>query len=330
MDVGVPTYGRPAFVAEAVESVLAQSMPDWRLTISEDGPGSDAVKAAIDPYLGDERVSYVATGERVGSAANMSRLIQTGTAPYVIVLHDDDVWEPDVLARRARFLDEHPECGFVFSGHFDIDADGRRTGRSDLALDEGVHAPATLAPMMLTQNVADVPAAVMVRREAYEQVGAAFDESFPRIYDWEMWARLALRFDAGYLAVRDVGYRRHAQQISRAGGQGREFLRLYEQLEEALVRVDPSLRPPPRESARRRARLLVACALDSAAEGDRSAARDALRRARGLDRRIVVNPRFGAALLSVHGGRPARALTGALRRASYRRGDRPDQPGAAP
>ena len=191
MDVGIPTHGRPAFVREAIESVLAQTFGDWRLAISEDGPGGGPVREAVEPYLGDERISYIATGEHVGAAGNMSRLLQRGDAPYVILLHDDDLWEPEVLERRVRFLEGHPGCGFVFSGHFDIDGDGRRIGSAEFRLAEGVYPPETLAPMMLRANVMDIMDSVLVRRSAYDAVGPEFDASLPRVYDWEMWARLA-------------------------------------------------------------------------------------------------------------------------------------------
>ena len=83
VDVANPTCGRPEYLVEAIESVLAQTLPEWRLTVSEDGPGSDAVAAAMAPYLSDACVRYVVTGQRLGAARHMTRLIRAGTAPYV-------------------------------------------------------------------------------------------------------------------------------------------------------------------------------------------------------------------------------------------------------
>ena len=44
------------------------------------------------------------------------------------MLHDDDRWDPEFLARRLAFLEEEPECGFVFAG-FRLDL-GERRGHS--------------------------------------------------------------------------------------------------------------------------------------------------------------------------------------------------------
>jgi glycosyltransferase involved in cell wall biosynthesis len=329
VDVGVPTHGRPAFVTEAIDSVLAQTFRGWRLLVSEDGPGGGLVEEAVQPYLADERISYAATGERVGAAGNMSRLLQSGDAQYVIVLHDDDLWDPEVLERRVGFLEEHPGCGFVFSGHYDIDATGRRIGSGELRLAEGVHPPETLAPIILRSNVMAIMGSVLVRRTAYEAVGPAFDASFPRIFDWEMWGRLAVESAGGFLAVRDVAYRRHDEQISGSAGQADEFLRLYDRIDERLAARRPEVRPPAGERARVRARLLLSSAFDALEAGDGAAARAALRRARSTRRSAVLDPRFAVAALTALGGRPARALLSAARRARYRRSDRPDRPEAA-
>ena len=141
VDVGIPTHDRPVFVVEAVESVLAQTFERWRLVVSEDGPGNPEVAAALRPYLDDPRVTHEVSGRPLGAAANMSRVLASGSAPYVAILHDDDRWEPEFLERRVDFLEAHPECAFVFSGHMDIDGNGDRTGHSKLRLDPGRPSP---------------------------------------------------------------------------------------------------------------------------------------------------------------------------------------------
>src|SRR5215471_276994 len=90
VDVGIPTFGEPRFLVETIESVLRQTFTGWKLTISENGPGSAAVAAAVEPFLSDPRVRYVTTGKNLGGARNSSSLVQGGSARYVALLHDDD------------------------------------------------------------------------------------------------------------------------------------------------------------------------------------------------------------------------------------------------
>src|SRR5919109_469577 len=125
VDVGMPAYRRPEFIAGAIESVRAQTYTAWRLVVSENGPGGGAVEAAVRAFTDDPRIRYEATGRNLGAAANWTRLVRAGSAPYVTVIQDDDVWDPGFLASRVSFLQRNPSCAFVFSGERMMDGDGR-------------------------------------------------------------------------------------------------------------------------------------------------------------------------------------------------------------
>ena len=63
VDVAIPTYGQPRYLRDAVESVMAQTISSWRLTIFENGAGTAAVQDALHTYLDDPRVTFIRTGE---------------------------------------------------------------------------------------------------------------------------------------------------------------------------------------------------------------------------------------------------------------------------
>ena len=86
VDVGIPTRGRPQYLQETIESVLAQTFDRWRLTVSENGPGSDEIRAIVEPYLSDPRVQHVPTGSEISASENATRAIQAGTSPFVALL----------------------------------------------------------------------------------------------------------------------------------------------------------------------------------------------------------------------------------------------------
>jgi glycosyltransferase involved in cell wall biosynthesis len=312
--VGIPAHGRPTFLRDAVESIIGQTLPDWRLVVGEDGPGDGAVAEAVRPYLSDPRVSYRATGRHVGAAANMTDLIRTGTAPYVALLHDDDRWEPGFLARRVEFLERHPECGMVFSGSVIIDEHGRRVDSRPVRVPPGVHPPERFVPRLLRANVVPI-ATVVVRRAAYEAVGAAFDPRFPHVYDYEMWLRLALRFSVGRLPTNDAHWRRHGRQSSFDGrGRGAELLAFLDHAERLVALELPDLTIPARQRRSMRTHRTLSAALDAVERGE---ARDALgdvARALSTSPAAALNPRLAAALAGIAGGDPGRRALGAVRR----------------
>jgi glycosyltransferase involved in cell wall biosynthesis len=315
VDVGIPTFGEPAFLADAIESVLAQTHRRWRLVVSEDGPGSEAVAAIVERYAGDDRVSHRATGAHVGAAANLTSLLRAGSAPYVAILHDDDRWDAGYLDVRLRFLEEHADCAFVFSGNTDIDKKGITRGHSTFTLEERAYDPSEFAPILFRHNVICAPT-VVARREAYVAVGDAFDTRFPVLYDYEMWLRLALRFPVGFLPRWDAAYRRHDGQTTfRARNLGAEWLELLDHFDELAAS-----RPDLRVTARRRASALLSTALDAIEERRPGDGWDRLRDALRVHPPSAFDPRVAAGLLALALGPLSPPVLGRARRFAHRRG----------
>jgi glycosyltransferase involved in cell wall biosynthesis len=320
VDVGIPTYGRPRFVVEAIESVLAQTHGSFRLLVAEDGGGGGEIAAAVEPYLGDPRVRYEPSGEHLGAARNMSRIIAGGGAPYVAILHDDDRWHLNWLQRRVRFLEGHPDCGLVFGEHYDIDDAGRRVGRSEGPLKAGQQEHVAFAREMLRRNLIGTPT-VLVRRSAYEQVGPAFDASHAMVYDWEMMLRLALAAPVGYIRVWDSDYRTHSDQISTEAKRGRDYLELFDAMCAQAQAAGPEFELAEGERRRLHARYMVSAALDEIEDRDRGAALGLLRAAVREHPAVMLSPATAGALA----GLIAPGVVVAGRRRMYRNRVRPDR-----
>jgi Glycosyl transferase family 2 len=297
VDVGIPTLGNSPSLVETIESVFAQSLTSWTLTISENGPGLESVRHTLEPYLRDPRVWHLVTGEKVGRGTNHNILIHAGTAPYVGLVHDDDRWHPEFLERRVRFLDEHETCGFVFGGHVIIDESGNAVGRVKLDVPPGVHRSAWILPRLYRHNFIGCPT-VLVRRSAYEEVDGYRDILN---YDSPMWMRLAAKYDVGCLGVWDADYRHHPMQAS--AKRTRLAMEMFPVLEAvADLSISPSLR-----------RLVLAethvrCALDAIERGERRQSLAHLGRAVRADPSSVVRPAVTGRMLAVLG-----ALAGGAR-----------------
>jgi hypothetical protein len=319
VDVGIPTVGRrPAFLREAVESVLAQTFGRWRLFVSANGVELHDLKRALGSDLEDPRIGLRPTDEIVSAAENHSRLFGFGDAPYVAVLHDDDRWLPTFLERRVSFLEDHRDCALVFSGHFDIDEQGKRTAESEHPFAEGEHPPAEVVPILVRSNVLGPPL-VLLRRSACEAVGGTFDHRFRDLYDWEMWLRLAARFPLGYLHGHDAEYRVHPGQLSASPTWGEQRLLLLDSV--ATLDSDgvgTGLSRGEREQALADAAL--AAALDAATQGDRRRALRHLGKALRTRPRALLSLRPLAIAAAVGLGGPVRrAVTRARKNSIDRR-----------
>jgi teichuronic acid biosynthesis glycosyltransferase TuaG len=303
VDVCIPTVGGCRYLTEAVESVLAQSLPDWRLVVSENGPGLPSVRETLEPYLLDTRISHVITGSRIDRGAHFTRLIRAGSAPYVCILHDDDRWRPAFLFERVEFLRSSRQCGFVFSDYSVIDGDGRPIARARLGLTPGVQTSSRIFPQLYRRMLVASPT-VMVRRDAYETIRAEFKDI--QFSDHEMWIRLAARFDAGYLADADAEYRFHTdQESSKRTREGEESLRVLDAVEDLAI--------PRHVRMAGRAEAHVWCAFDSIEEGDRRQSLEHLAVAVRTDVLSLVRPTIASRMLAalaalLTGARGGRAL----------------------
>jgi len=257
----------------------------------------------------------------------MTALIAAADAPYFAFLHDDDRWEPEFLARRVEFLERHPDCGLVFSGHVDIDGEGRAIGRSSAPFAEGVVPREELVPQMLQRNVIDTMHSVLVRRSALEVAGPYLDGAFPRVFDWELWLRVVLRHPAGCLGVEDAQYRAHEAQMSGAAGQAEDFKSIARHADRLALELAPELRLAPEERQRAFARLELAAAVELLAADDPHGAAAALRAGmRAAPGRALRDPRLIVAAAGLLAGRPGRRALARMRdrrqRSAQRRRER--------
>jgi glycosyltransferase involved in cell wall biosynthesis len=326
VDVGMPAHGRPDFLTDALESVLGQRHPDWRLLVLDD-PGGGLTEEAVRHYLRDPRVAYRPTNKPLSATEAMTALLQAGDAPYFAFLHDDDGWGPGFLERRIDFLERHPDCALVWSGHLDIDAAGRVTARHPLDFQEGVVPREALFPRFCFHNLVDTMHSVVVRRSALNVVGAHLDRSCPRLFDWELWLRFALRFPIGFVhGEDDVLYRVHGEQMSGRMGEADDFLTLFRRADAALAHQAPELRAGEGERRRHLAGLFLSVALDRVQERDRRAALSALGAALRLRPRSALHRRFAAALAGLALGAPGRTMLSRSRQAAYGRDSARDRP----
>lgn len=90
------------YVGEAIESVLAQTLGDWELVITDDA-STDETVAVIERY-DDPRIRCVRNAENRGTYWNRNRALATARGRYFTTLDGDDVYRPDKLARQVEAL----------------------------------------------------------------------------------------------------------------------------------------------------------------------------------------------------------------------------------
>lgn len=86
------TYNGGQYLAEQIESILAQSNKEWTLYIQDDG-SKDNTLAIIQKYVDDNRVVWVESGlTRQGCCMNFMSLLNRVESRYYMFCDQDDVW----------------------------------------------------------------------------------------------------------------------------------------------------------------------------------------------------------------------------------------------
>ncbi len=122
IDVVLPFYGSFSYLRQAVESVIAQTDPDWHLTVIDD------VYPDLEPgnwvkSLADSRVTYVRNTSNLGVAGNFNESVEHMSGAWAVVLGGDDIMLPGFVARAKRLVELAPEASVIQMGVEIIDED---------------------------------------------------------------------------------------------------------------------------------------------------------------------------------------------------------------
>lgn len=207
VSVVVPMYNAARHIADALESLRAQTQTDWQAILVDDG-STDDTAARVARRTADPRITVIAQPHQGLSAARNAGLARC-TGAYVAFLDADDMWLPTYLERMLQALQGVAGAVAAFAGWQYVDAGGRPL-------------PQTIVPSgALGAHLGDelrwrnplVPSGVVVRRTAIDAC-RGFDPDLIQAQDWDLWLRLLAHGPFLAVAERLVWYRTHGDNLS--------------------------------------------------------------------------------------------------------------------
>jgi glycosyltransferase involved in cell wall biosynthesis len=123
LDIMIPFYGPPDMLRETVRSVQAQTSPDWRLTVVDDGY-PDPTVAEWFGALADERVTYLRNEVNLGANKNYEKCIGLASERDVVILGADDLMLPEYVAVVSAARQAFPDAAVIQPGVKVIDEHG--------------------------------------------------------------------------------------------------------------------------------------------------------------------------------------------------------------
>jgi len=229
----MPVFNGMPYVAEAVNSVLAQDEQDWELVISDNG-SKDGTRNYL-ASLNDPRIRVYLQSENLGIFGNLNFLIKQPHAPIAKILCADDKLLLGALARFAVFMEERPMCALSRCMELGDIKQYSPGGRIELqgTLPTRLNPAAAVLAFATFGNLVGNLSKSTFRPNMLQMVGG-FDPHFPYAGDYEGWLRVVSQFGIDLQNEELVFIRSHEQQNSNLLNQKNE---LYLQINELLLQI---------------------------------------------------------------------------------------------
>jgi glycosyltransferase involved in cell wall biosynthesis len=224
----IPAYNSERFLADAIDSVLAQTYPIDQIIVVDDGSSDGTAEVAARfpevEYLRKENGG-------ASSARNFAMPLVTGR--LIAFLDADDVWVPTKTELQVREFSKSPKLGLVYSGLFVTDGDLRVRYRLDPA-----PANVALRKTLLLEKpyMTGVGSSGMVPRWLIDELQPMFDERFGVSQDWAFSCRVAAMHPVAAVDQPLFLYRQHS-----SGQVHRDHDQIEKDVELFLAEIDHSV-----------------------------------------------------------------------------------------
>lgn len=190
ISVVLPVFNRVQVLPRAIESVLAQTFPDFELIVVDDGSRDGT--GELLARLSDRRVRVISVDRNRGACAARNRGIEEAQGDILCFLDSDDVYLPDKLTCVAALFGERPELDVLvdsFICHKGIGPEGRAKRK----LNPPGLCGSAFRSALFERRIAKATSAISVRRRALIE-GGSFDEGLRRRQDFDLVLRLSHKY----------------------------------------------------------------------------------------------------------------------------------------
>jgi glycosyltransferase involved in cell wall biosynthesis len=206
VSVVVASYNMGKYLPGAIDSILAQSYRNFEIIIVDDG-STDDTQQRLATYAERPNIRILRQENRGQPRAKNAGIAQCRGA-LIAFCDADDLWTPNKLEVQVPCFHGRPSLAVVSTEIGQIDGDGNRLSDRRMPRYSG-----RILEKLLIKNCISFGTAI-VRKDALDDVGW-FDESLPMGIDWDLWLRMAVKYE--FLHIEEVTYlyRVWAGQMSR-------------------------------------------------------------------------------------------------------------------
>jgi Glycosyl transferase family 2 len=211
----VPCYNLAHFLANCVNSILAQTYGDFEVLIMDDCSPDNTPEVAAE--FKDPRVIYIRNETNLRHIRNYNKGIELSRGRYIWLISADDCLRSKyVLQKYVDLLEKNPQVGYVFCPAITL-MEGKEVGLEDWTAWPGGRDRILSGREVIRRSAykcAVCSPTGLVRKDCYTHVGG-FPLNLPRSGDMYLWAVFAMMYDVGYFREPMVYYRRHPNSMDK-------------------------------------------------------------------------------------------------------------------
>lgn len=211
ISVMIPAYNCYAYVEQTLKSVIhqVQDFSDFQIEIIDDHSTDGDLGAIVEEYS-HLNIGYFRQEKNVGSLRNFETCINRAKGHWIHILHGDDMVKEGFYHEIFELIRSYPKVGAVFTDYIYMNEKNEEL----YALPPLHHESGILHNWFerISKGQRVQPPAIVVKRSVYEDLGSFFAVHYGE--DWEMWVRIASKYDFAYTPKYLALYRLHQNNIT--------------------------------------------------------------------------------------------------------------------
>ncbi|MEH1780192.1 MAG: glycosyltransferase [Nostoc sp.] len=205
ISVIIPAYNSEKTIKQTIQSVLNQTFTNLELIVINDG-SQDSTLEVVTQFQ-DSRIK-VFSYANAGGNVSRNRGLHHAVGEFVSFLDADDLWTPDKLQSQLKALQENATAKVAYGWTDYIDTNGKF-----ILSGKRINVNGNIYEELLLNNFLENGSNPLIDKKALITLGG-FDESLNAAQDWDMWLRLASKFNFVCVPYVQILYRISANSVS--------------------------------------------------------------------------------------------------------------------
>ena len=216
----VASYNHAGFLARRMDSLVGQTYQDIEILVIDDCSPDNSVEI-LRRYEAHPKVRLVIREKNGGWVTVSNQGVDMSSGEFVLFANCDDDCDPRMVERLVNALQCNPSAGLAFCRSLMVDEDDQVLG-DDFSIrepdfkrrcaDDVMLSKAEASRFLLHSCVIPNLSAALFRRECFSEIGY-LSSDYRVCCDWDLFFRIAARYDIAYVAEPLNRFRQHSATI---------------------------------------------------------------------------------------------------------------------